>query len=344
MNKLRIKQTLGILYITTFIGLAFVAWNYFKAESSQQRSVETYPSPVQERTGDNPIPAPKFASEYSSDKPTTNVQITTRVPLLPTTAKVYEIKNATYNDEQITKLASNLGFTKKPTIYDSKIEGKIHIYSQDEVGTMRVEAKQRIIDYKSVKKPDESIQRTTNQQQIQDRAKEYFSSLQIIDTNTIEVKNFATVNIDEPGFGTPNAINIQFIKKINNVPLLAATYGTGIATITLNNKDEVIAFYIDDIGDLEDKGDYALKDENELKETVNEASIQSITGGKITSEYDTSSFAVESVGVSQIELAYVQDANQEILQPLFVLRGRALLNDKTYAQAVLYLQALSKRQ
>ncbi len=346
-RKKNIKRILGFFYLITFVALLYAGITYIRkpktTEETPSTSITETPT---EQAGENPIPSPQFANQYPDGKPNTRVQLAIqKFPAFPKTGNVYEIKNEGYSDQQISQLASEIGFTKKPALYDSKIDGKIYIYSQDGVGSLRVEAKGRMIDFKGDTPPTENISGTINNEEISKAVFAFLEKIKIIDTNSLSLKTASAVNIDEPGSGKPaNAINAQFTKKVDELPLYASTFDTGVVTATLNNKKEIIALYVDDIGELTEKGRYAIKDESEFKETLGEAIVQSLYGKNITSEYDTTVFAVTSVLVNQIELSYVQDTTQNILQPVFVLRGNAVLNTGGGAQAVLYLPALSKLQ
>src|SRR5258706_13484729 len=97
--KKNIKRILGVLYAITFIAILFFGLNYVKKTKT---TTETVPSSITETPntprGENPIPSPEYASDYSSDKPQTLVQLGIRTfPTFPESEKAYEIKDESYS-------------------------------------------------------------------------------------------------------------------------------------------------------------------------------------------------------------------------------------------------------
>lgn len=343
INKEKLKNILSSkkFKLTLFLLIGFVAimflLNFFKKEEKPEDITIT----TQE------LPTPKIETSYEGI-----FQIRFQVDKdkldLPPTLPVYKLIKDPLTEDKIEALAKNLGFTKEPFVGEDAIDGTTYLYYSNS-GRLRVVPYKRIIDLKIYKSDSNSFSEIPNNEELKELALNFLQKNNIVNNpNSFDLYKIQPLSLGPGGHFVenvdPNQINIVFVKSVDNYPILSPTAETGIVTVSINSKMEVVSVYFDDLPGYK-KGDNhpALSFDEIVNAARSKSTIQSIADGKIFL-FKLDSADVQVVTINQIEIAYLQenDPEQLLLQPVFLLKGTVKLKSREESQTVtLYLPAFS---
>jgi len=268
--------------------------------------------------------------------------------ILPTELPAYFLEQKPFDNELIEEISKNLGLTVDPIITEDAIFGKTYIYSHKEA-YLRILPHQRIIDYKTGVPLGGTILQYKNKELLSKEALAKVVFLDLISPpQELTVNKIRLLSIGSMGElsteGSPNATSINFIKKIDNYPILGTSAETGVLHIILNSKDELYSVYLDDLPEITNFNSYRLKTFDEIRtESPTYSSIQSVNNGLL----EPSSLvkgSIEQITITEINIGYLQttEKDQETLQPVYVLNGNIKFKTGETYPVTLYLPAISR--
>jgi hypothetical protein len=336
------KKTIIILISIITLGVILAIYLYLQRGNIREEKTN--------QLGTETVPAPKLSTtQIYKDKFPITFSIENKDLDLMTNLPVYKLPSSPLSKSSADNIAIKLGFKSQPLVADSAIGGLTYLYSQNNAG-LRILPKQRVIDYKSGTLPAGTFETAPKKEVLANMAKDFLSKNELVNNvDELRLDKFSLLNINPAGeineTKKSNVASLTFIKNLNNLPLLASTYKTGMVHAMFNNNLDIILVYVDDVPELVNLGLYPLKNYDDIKNTIDQATVQSIENtqyvfGQLPENH------IKSVEIDKITTAYIQEyeADSQFLQPIYILEGIAATQEGNNENIVLYMPALKSSQ
>ncbi len=336
MTKLK---RVAFIIITSFV-VALVLINIFiirpqeKAKKEEETSTQTLPQPV--------IQAPiEIGEVYNiiSNLNKNDIQIPENLP-------IYTLKTAPFSFDESTDIAKSLGFSEILRSLDDINLGKVYV-SYENAGSIRIVPSLRLTDFKARVEYDLPDKTFPNDEELKSIAKNYLVDKGLVSEENLEFSQirFLNLSIDQISIVEKNSANIadvQFREKLGQYPIINVTTGVGTINVKINREGKVASVYVDRTGTISEQKEYPTKTFEELESLMIEAKIVALDQGNINL-FELTEEEIVSIAIDKAHIAYFQEyeANQALLQPVFVLRGNAELKTRGTVSATLYLPAIS---
>ncbi len=302
----------------------------------------------QQNVPQRPLPKPEIQTSVQGEFET-EISINFEGLQIPSTLPVYEITQNEIKSNILNKITLSLGFNTEPKIVEDPVLGPTYFYN-DSGKSLRVLTKQNIFDYRSGVIPTSELSVIPVQSEMDSIAKNYLVENGFIDNlDDIDLLKMRTLRINPfegiERSGPPTAIVLTYSKSINGYKVISETYETGTISITYNNELDVVSVYFDEVPEFMISSNRPLKSAEQITDNINTIAIVSLDDGKIdtTKVTDTS---VRKITLNSIEIAYLQEisSEQRYLQPIYLFKGDAFMNNGENIQAEFYLPAIDYSQ
>ena len=301
------------------------------------------PTPIQQP----PIPEPIIESNYG--KRLLNIEsILKKSDIdIPPSLSVYSLGQSVISLEESKKVAFLLGFTGDPQSLNDIRFGSVYVWSDSQLGNLRIVANLHIVDFKA--NPSSLTIKTPfkNESEIVSKAKRFLVGAGLTTEEAASSPQIRYLDIEEEGLteiekGNANIVEVRFKEMIGQYPIINATPDVGTINVTLDRNNSIVSAYVDRVNIIRAEGEHRLNTFSAFQASLKEAKVLSLDKGNI----DQSTLITSDVGKIIIEnasIGYFQELvqNQLLLQPIFILTGRAQFRSGKNVSALLYLPALS---
>lgn len=294
------------------------------------------------------VPVPKFSSPYKTlvGQYLVEFDLDPERLSLPPSLSVFEIQESPLDEIFIRDLAENLGFADEPLVNQDPLLGDTWLY----FGTgysLRVIPGKKIIDFKTGLTPRGTFIGSIDEDLAQNKALAFLEDNGFLETSDLTLHKITPIAVGLEGHidpnGSPTMVSLSFVKTFNGFKVLAASAETGIVNVTLNADYEILSVYLDDLPVVSQGSAYPTKSFDEVvSSSEKEASLQSLADGKLNPSDVV--IRVSKIVITDIEVAYVQEiaSPETYLQPVYLLKGTATLEDGSKVKALMYLPALKR--
>ena len=324
------------VFIILLLFFIFVLSYYFLHENSKKTKDDFFLY----------VPKPKIETSYKDEFIITFL-VAEKDFNLPNSLPVYTISKMSLDNETFSNVSEKLGFSKQdPRINEDPIFGTTYIY-RSEYGRLRIIPSFGIVDYKSDKNFYNSFLSIPSNEYLETITLDYLIKNGFIsNTENLSIFKIRPLSVHSSGHfdeSIPtNVISVAFIRNVKKYPILSPTHETGTIMVNINNKHEVISVYINEIPKFEEGNNVSLLTYNEIINSPHSNfKLKSLDNGKLDLLY-LNPREVRRIEIDDIKIAYLQemDENQKFLQPIYLLKGTAVLESEERVSAVLYLPAI----
>lgn len=165
---------------------------------------------------------------------------------------------------------------------------------------------------------------------------------------TTYLKNYGSQFELTPDANSADIYQFHFFPAINNFPIFSTQLQDSPITVAVTNQGDIIEidyqlpplFYSDYLKNNPlQTSTYPLKDQSQLSQEITQG-LPVIASSQLSlGKYPASTTNIKKVSYDQIVLGYQADPNQNLLLPVFQLKGTATLEDGQTTQVTAYLPA-----
>lgn len=267
---------------------------------------------------------------------------------IPEKLSVYQVNSGSYSQEELSKIAQSFGFQTEPKIFNNSQTGDKYIWSETQASLL-INSNQRIIDFKSNKEIPSGGGINLREDEIKEIALSKIKQIGLVgNTANLEylsirywvgdIETRVTLNPKEASMA-----EVMYRDSIDNYPLANSTAAIGTINVRVDKTGDIMAIYLDQLGAIQKGNEYLLKNYDEIKASLNNATVQTLDNGNIElTSLETSQIA--KIIINSVKIAYLQEyqANQSLLQPILMLEGKAEYRNGRRISILLYLPALKE--
>ncbi len=259
--------------------------------------------------------------------------------------KVSPLPPVTTQESQ--EVAKNLNFTNNPIISKDVDLGELHIYNSNK-DSLVIYLDPNIFNY-SLNAPLDTVDKQLSDDEIIAISKNFLTDNFLIDPSSIDFVNFnykKATQVSEGIYTTSKTdadfVQVNFSPIVNDLAIITLDPDSTPYYVWMLSDGTIHATNIKKLGNISETSEvFDLKNFNEVNNSLDSAKLISLDQGNVHLP-DINSQYIKSITISEIELAYLfPDANSDLLQPIYILRGRAsLINPLKEVDAVLYMPAI----
>jgi hypothetical protein len=295
-----------------------------------------------------PLPAPK--TEYGVKvKKEINYQFSlpkNAFAKLPRQLSVYQIKKLSEQEviNRFARLASELGFSVKPTVQSS---GDLTFYVwQEGSNYLKVNSQTGQFIFKG---EFPLTLGPVGSQEAASLAKEKLVNWELLsETSSPTIGYFRTAGLELEPVTNPNlatVYEIVFSFAVDDYPLIGFGPAQDVALAWVTKEGQLIKLnYFSHQIDQEKMGTYPIKPADVAIAEIQQGQgkiLSAKTQAGIETNIDPKN-PIKSINLTSVELAYYESVEkQEYLQPIYVFKGTAVLEDDEVLEVFLYLPAVS---
>ncbi len=270
----------------------------------------------------------------------------------PTTLPYLQQNNLTiFNDTTITNIASNLGFTDQPQIFDDAQKGRVLIWSGDKY-SLTVTPKDNIIQFSSNSTARILVQNAIDKQ-LSDS--DFTTLAEIFLTNKI---NLNKSDLKFAGFtyykiqngveylaktdkDSSQIIQLNYSESPSKYPVLTTNPEQSQISIQFLKDGSMLTFTANLGYQLDESANqYPIKNWSQFSSEIKNSVLVSLNDNNVNLP-DLKASDVQSIDINKASLVYLLDfSNQGVIQPVFLLEGQAVVvGFSSPVNASLYLPA-----
>ncbi|KKQ74934.1 MAG: hypothetical protein US96_C0021G0001 [Candidatus Woesebacteria bacterium GW2011_GWB1_38_5b] len=285
-----------------------------------------------------------------------NVKPTTPVSILFTKNDFPEIEqlpllvlnpSAELDEASVKQIATTFGFTQNPITSNDISRGKTFIWASEKEA-LTVYFGSKIFEY-SLFEAGAKIQKQFTNEEVVNIAKNFLLTHKIITQEDLgeSTINFLGVQFDKNTVNltnrqSANLFQVNFSKKFNGLTLIFLDPLSAPAAVEVLKNGNVTRAKISLLQNIVmTKELYKLKNFDQVKASINQATIISVDDGYI-SPTEIKAGLLTKITISEINLGYLVDSpNPVTLQPVYVFKGKTTLSETGQTvSVVLYMPAL----
>jgi hypothetical protein len=318
MNKLLLKYKNQVSVAIAVVFVIFAGYLVFG------------PKPQQPSFGKIYRPSGYLESRITTDQ--VNVNFVTKREV-PKKALVYKMSKKRVSEATLAKLAAKFGFSgkaksKKPYVWKTK--KKEIVISKDLLK----------IDFKN--SGVRGVKKGLSETALIEKAKKFLKSRGLLKEDLIassEVVYLASSKINlgrVETFKKAGFVQISFDRKIGDLFVFEKSPQSSAATVILNKKGQVSKMFYTGFK-IASQAEYPIKNRNEAAEAIKSDGFLVDINRELEEPIDPQQF--DELVIEDYFLAYLQEDVTNVVQPIYVLRGRGLVGDYV-TDVVIYVPAL----
>lgn len=337
-KKIALIATASIIFVLVLIYISIVQ------PGLKTREKETAPVP-----GTLPEPLLESALETATEKPFNVISKLKKDGVqIPEKLAVYTLKTEPFSFTESVNIAKRFGFSGKLRTLEDVSLGEVYVLYEN-AGYLRIVPSLRLIDFKASIPYDTAKQFFPEDNSLISTAKKFLIEKGVVSEKNLEFSEIRFLDVVAGAVAVTereqaNTADVHFREKLNQYPVVNVTVGVGTISVRINKDGQVVAAYVDQTDSVSDKKDYPLKTFEELELSLPKAKIHGLEHGSINL-FTLRPDEIEIVTIEKASIGYFQEygPNQTLLQPVFVLEGKAKLQDRDPVSALLYLPAISDK-
>ena len=293
-----------------------------------------------------PLPQPKIPSLLEGTYPV-EIFFEQQDFNFPSVISALKLEKTLLQNQDVARIASNLGFTSDPLIMEDVFDGKMYIYRSDE-SALTVSLKNQEFDY-TLNQVPAYINKQPSDTALINTAKDFLIQMGLASSENIHFASFVYLE-ETSGQGlypsskeNASLYQVNFSSEVDDTTILTLNPQNTPAYVRLLPDGSVFKAHVNRLGTIsKSTSQYKLQTYDEVLSNINNVILVSLDGGNIHLP-DISNKSIKKISIYSIELAYLLDTpTSEILQPVFLLKGTADISDyPAEVSASMYLPAIS---
>lgn len=266
----------------------------------------------------------------------------------PPNLEVFFSPSVLMNTDNLSQIASELGFNQTPTIDQDKKAGQIYFWSGDR-GTLMIEPEIGRLRYKLYISPKSAFIKKTapDSDTAIAAAKEFILSKSFTPKDIMEKKELTTylkntgfVSVPVSNPTEANLVKVSFVSQLNNLDLVTSGDITSTVEILVANGGQIISMEGQFTTTPESGTSYPIKDLQTAITDLNAKGI-AVYQERTAQTAEAQGIPLKSVTLTSSRLGYyLAPEKQNYIEPIYIFEGTYTDDNNNVLKAVVYESAV----